>query len=427
MDQMKTIFRYTNIAVLTAAFIALGTVASFAQDPCADAEGQTTLGDKFRAEFADKTIEGRKKAIETGKQFLEKYGACPPAEELATYLKGQVPKMETALKALQDQKAKDDLTNPFDAALKAKDWDKVYSLGKQILEKYPDEYRPVEIVLGSIGGEEAVTKANFKHADDALIFAKKSIADLEAGKTFVLANKPALGFSSFSYPNKEDALGWLNYYIGFITNVVKKDKVGALPYLYKATQAASESKTKAVPYTFIGYYYAAQGDKLADEIQALIKAQDAKDTEEVAKQKVEVIKARVALFNGTNERAADAFARALSRAPDAAAKADIKKALDFSYNRRFGKMDGVDAWVANTVKQPFVNPTTPVEPISDPEPTTSTTTSTAPATPEVNPIAPATKPPTVPAKPATSTPMKPATTTKPQAKVKKAVVKKKTA
>ncbi|MBK8466263.1 MAG: hypothetical protein IPL32_10570 [Chloracidobacterium sp.] len=422
---MKTIFRYTNIAVLLAAFIVLGTVASFAQDPCADAEGQTTLGDKFRAEFADKSIEGRKKAIETGKQFLEKYGSCDSAKDLGDYFKGQLPKMEAGLKVLQDQKAKDDLTNPFDAALKAKDWDKVYSFGKQILEKYPDEYRPVEIVLGSIGGEEAVTKANFKYADDALVFAKQSIADLEAGKTFVLANKPAFGFSFFSYPNKDDAIGWLNYYIGFITNVVKKDKEGALPYLYKATQAASESKTKAVPYSFIGYYYAAQGDKLADEIQALIKAQDAKDTEEVAKQKVEVIKARVALFNGTNERAADAFARAISRAPDAAYKAEIKKALEFSYNRRFGKMDGFDAWVANAQKQPFANPTTPVTPISDPEPTAPAATSTAPTAPEVKPSAPATKPPAVPAKPATTTPAKPAATTKPQAKTKKGVVKKK--
>lgn len=431
---MKTIFRYTNIAVLMAAFIALGTVSGLAQDPCADAEGQTTLGDKFRAEFADKTIDGRKKAIETGKQFLEKYGACPSAEELATYLKGQVPKMEEALKKLQEAKEKSDLTTPFDNALKTKNLDDVFTYGKQILAKYPDEFRLVEIVLGAAGGEEAL-KGNHKYADDGLKFAKQSIADLEAGKSFAIGGKTAYGISlkggfNFEFPNKEDAIGWMNFYVGYINNVVKKDKAASLPYLYKATQAASETKTKPLPYALIGYYYLAEGDKLTDEIQALIKSQDPKDTEEVAKEKVEAIKGKVALSNGTNERAADAFSRALPRITDATYKAEIKKALDFAYNRRFGKMDGIDAWVANSQKQPFANPTTPVTPIFDPEPTapaSTTTTSTVPTAPEVKPSTPATKPPAVPSKPSTTTPMKPATTTKPQAKVKKAVVKKKTA
>lgn len=431
---MKTIFRYTNIAVLMAAFIVLGAVAGFAQDPCGDAEAITVLGDKFRTQFADKTIEGRKTAIETGKQFLEKYGTCASAEELATYLKGQIPKMEEALRKLQEAKAKSDLTTPFDTALKTKNLDDVYTYGKQILAKYPDEFRLVEIVLGAAGGEEAF-KGNYKYADDALKFAKQSITDLEAGKSFTIGDKTAYGISlkggyNFEFPNKEDAIGWMNFYAGYINNVVKKDKSASLPYLYKATQAASDAKSKPLPYSLIGYYYLAEGDKLTDEIQALIKAQDPKDTEEVAKQKVEAIKAKVALSNGTNERAADAFSRALPRITDAAYKTEIKKALDFAYNRRFGKMDGLDAWVANSQKQPFANPTTPVTPVSDPEPTapasTTTTTTTAPTAPEVKPSSPPVKSPTTaPAKPAPTTTAKPAAGTKPQAKLKKAVAKKK--
>ncbi len=440
---MKTIFRYANLAVLLTAFIVLGTVAASAQDPtpkpdpCADAEGLTTLGDKFRTQFGDKSIDGRKAAIETGKQFLEKYGACPAAEELATYLKGQIPKMEDALKKLQEAKAKSDLTTPFDTALKNKNLDDVYTYGKQILAKYPDEFRLVEIVLGAAGGEEAF-KANNKYADDALKFAKQSISDLESGKSFMIGDKTAYGISlkggyNFEFPNREDAIGWMNFYAGYITNVVKKDKAGSLPYLYKATQAASDAKSKPLPYALIGYFYLAEGDKLADEIQALIKAQDPKDTEEVAKQKVEVIKARVALFNGTNERAIDAFARALSRITDAAYKAEIKKALDFSYNRRFGKMDGLDAWVTNAQKQPFADPATAVTPVSDPEPvapasttTTTTTTSPTPTAPPVKSTPPAAKPAsTASPKPAATTTAKPAAAAKPQAKVKKPAAKKK--
>lgn len=440
---MKTIFRYTNLAILIAAIFALGAMAAFAQtatpSPCED-PAQGVARDKITELFKDKTLAGRKAYLEAGKAFLERFGACDSAKDMSEYLTPQLPKLEGVIR---DMQKKDDiaaLTTPFDAALKAKDWDKVYSLGKQILQKYPDDFRTVEIVLGSIGGEEAITKGNFKYADDTLTYGKQSIADLEAGKPFVVGKDTRYGLSltenkkvvyNFEYPNKEDALGWLNWYVGYITNVVKKDKVGSLPYLYKATQAASDVKAKPAPYALIGYYYAAEGDKLTDEIQALSKAQDPKDTEEVAKQKVDAIKAKVALSNGTNERAIDAFSRAISRIPasDATYKAEIKKVLDFSYNRRFGKMDGLDTWVANVQKQPFVNPSTPVTPITDPEPTTapSTGTTAAPSatTPSapVKPAAPTAKPQTTTTKPA-SAPA--ATTSKPQAKAKKPVAKKKT-
>ncbi len=91
---MKTIFRFTTSALLMAVIIVLGAAAGLAQDPCADAEAQTSLGDKFRKEFPDKTIQGRKTAIETGKQFLEKYGAQANLIEI-TYKNGNTIKYYT--------------------------------------------------------------------------------------------------------------------------------------------------------------------------------------------------------------------------------------------------------------------------------------------------------------------------------------------
>src|SRR5438552_13797195 len=98
---MKTIFRFVSFGVLLAAFIAVGNMAGFAQDPCADADGQTALGDKFRELYPKTSVDDRKAAIDTGKQFLEKYGACETAKELTDYLKTNIPKMETRLAALQ--------------------------------------------------------------------------------------------------------------------------------------------------------------------------------------------------------------------------------------------------------------------------------------------------------------------------------------
>src|SRR3954463_5776251 len=130
---MKTIFRSTIATLIFAAIMALGAVATFAQDPCADADGQTKLGDEFRAAYPNKDIPGRQKAIELGKQFQEKYGACASAKELSDYLKSALPKMETALDALVKGKEKDVIVAKFNNGLKTKNWDDVYSAGQQLL------------------------------------------------------------------------------------------------------------------------------------------------------------------------------------------------------------------------------------------------------------------------------------------------------
>lgn len=437
---MKTIFRLMNAGLMLAALLALGAVAGLAQDATCNADEVTAAQDKFDVEYKKgvKDTTARREALRLGKEFIEKYGdaaKCPIAQVRVDWLKINVPKKEQELKDYESKVAEDALIGRFDNALKTKNWDEVYSSGKEILAKYPEKYRPAEIVLAAVGGEEAFYRGNNKYNDDAIRYSKIAIADLEAGKAFTLGTQTRYGLSlkgvyNFEFINKEDALGWLNMYVGYITAVAQKNKQAALPYLYKSTLGTTESSKTPTAYGLIGYYYVEQGDKLVDEIKALEAAQSDKDPEDVAKQKVEAIKAKVAISNGTNQRAIDALARAHALAKDAKYKADIKKAIDFSYNRRFGKMDGLDAWIANSVKQPFENPTTPVTPVSDPEPTTTSSTTTAtppvttPATTNGKPAvtAPATKPAVTPAT-KTTTPPATKSATKPQAVVKKPVKK----
>ncbi len=398
---MKTIFRYTNIGFLLAAIFAVGAVAGNAQDPvagvvqdpCADAEGQTALGDRFRAEFPVGTIPGRKKTIETGKQFLEKYGACETAKDLSDYLKTTLPKLEATLKELTDAEAKTNLLETFNGALKTSNWDVVYSSGKEILQKYPEEFRTVELVLGSIGLDETIKVPRVtKWNDETIRFAKMSIADLEAGKKF-----DSFGVNQFKYNTKDNALGWMNYTLGYIYFFDKNDKKLGLSHLYKATQLASDTKTNPIVYQTIGSFYFDEVVKLAKEVDDMIKAQADTDTPEVAEKKIADIKAKVALVNGTAEAGIDAYGRAHTLA-----KADSKlppeyknvllKRLQELYNVRFGKMDGFDAFVANTIKKPLPNPLDPVTPVSDPEPTTTTTTSTPAAAAAIKPAASTAKP-----------------------------------
>ena len=113
---MKTIIRSTSVALFLVAIIALGAVANFAQDACGDAEGQTKLGDSFRELYPKKDIPGRKDAISTGKQFLEKYGACESAKELSEYLKTTLPKMEANLAKVEKAAREAEIANRFNAA-----------------------------------------------------------------------------------------------------------------------------------------------------------------------------------------------------------------------------------------------------------------------------------------------------------------------
>jgi len=415
-----------------AAIFAIGAVTASAQDPCANIEVLTAAADKVREDFANygkATFDGKQKTIDGGKDFVVKYGACEPTKDLTDYINKYVPGMETQLAAAKEKKAKDDLVARFDNALKAKSWNEVYASGKEILAKYPDEFRDAVLVLGSIGLDEtAKTPRVTTWNDDTLKYAKMSIADLEAGKTF-----KTFGVREFKYKSKEDALGWMNYTIGFILAFDKNNKKDAVPYLYKATQLASDTKNNPIVFQSIGSFYFDDVKRLVGEVTALEARQDPTATPEVQKALVEEIKAKVAMVNGTAEAAIDAYSRAYKLADPTPKgkvyKDGLYKTISDLYNVRFGKATGIDAWITSTTAKPMPNPMNPVAPIRDPEPvapvttTTSTTpTPTAKPTPTttVKPAPSGTKPAGPAAKPASSG-------AKPQATVKKPVAKRKAA
>ncbi|MBV9241892.1 MAG: hypothetical protein JO314_07785, partial [Acidobacteria bacterium] len=166
----KTIFRFTYAGLLVAAVLALGAVAGFAQDPCTDVAGQNAMQDEFDKLYAVKVgdpnfMDSRQKAIDSGKAFLDKYGNCDPTKERSDWLRAKLPGFEKQLADIRKQKERDATVNPFntaltgtsstDAAAKAKAISDAYATGQQIITKYPDDYRTVEIVLATLGGDEA--------------------------------------------------------------------------------------------------------------------------------------------------------------------------------------------------------------------------------------------------------------------------------
>lgn len=370
---MKTIFRFLNVGMLLTAFIAAGAVTSFAQDACADADGQTALYTKFGDQLkAQKTPADRRATIETGKQFLEKYGACAGLEPQAKYLNDAIPKLEAAIKK-EELKA---LFARYDKAVQGKTYADAYAAGKEILAVQPDNL-DIIIPLGAIGLYESYNK-NYVFNDDALRFARMAIDKMNA-------NKPSTkyGVFQFQYNTKENALSEMTYAIGYINYHAKGDKKGALPMYYETTQLPGKNKDNPLVYETIGAYYFDEVKKLADEIKTKIAAQNTADTDEVKLQKENEIKAKIALMKGFAERSMDAYGRAYNKAakdaPTKPYRDGLYKTLETLYGLRFEKKEGLDTWIASTTSKPMPNPTTEVTPVVE-EPTTTTTTTTGATT-----------------------------------------------
>lgn len=416
---MKTIFRFLSVGLLLTAFVAVGSIAAFAQAGCDDTATKTDLDGKFRNNY-DKDLAARKIAVDAGKQYIEKFGECADSKEFVDYLKAYIPTMETRIKKEEAAAATKGRYDKYNAAYKAQNWDEVYAAGKEILAGEPDNM-DVILDLGSIGYDQSITSKNYKYNDDTLRYAKLALEKFKAGKTCERCG------AFYAYKSKDNALGWMNLTIGYIMYNVQGNKKDALPYLFAASQANSDTKNNPLAYDPVGAYFYEDVKKLVDETQATIKTPlpDTATDEEKAKREAD-IKARIALLNGTTERAMDAYAHAYNAAktnPKQKAYADeLYKKLQTLYNLRFQKTDGFDTYIASLTAKPMTDPATAVTPVADTETTpvsASTTTTTPVAEKPAATTAKATTPTAKPSESTTATKAKAATT------VKKPVAKKK--
>lgn len=397
---MKTIFRFLSLAVLGAGFTIAGGTAIFAQDaassPCDNTEARTALEQKVRDNYA---ANPPRVAVAAGEEYIKTYGSCEAEDIKAfiTYLNGYLPPAKAKIKAVDDAAADKLMFDKFDASVNATNWDDMYAAGKQIIAKYPDNLNVI-LVMGSPALDEvAKNPSNNKYNDDTIKYAKLAIQKIQEGKT---SKNGGWGVLKISYGNKENALAWMNWTIGYVMYNGQKNKKDALPYIYESTKHTWTEKLPQV-YGIIGDYYYDQAKTIGDDIRAKVIAAGNKDTDET--------KTLVAQQKAYAERGIDAYARAQQLASDAKYKAGLAASIEALYKVRFQKIDGLSAFVTDTLKKSFPDPSTVPTPIveADPDPVPATTTGngtgTGPSTP------PGVKPPMVPA--ATDTrPMTPSTT-----------------
>lgn len=363
---------------MMAAFVLANSTSGFAQVSDKDKLYETFIG------CYKTTDKQQKDACYTGtaKTFLDSYEK--DNDDYTKFVRKQYDKYLAAIKAEADAVIYDRFNNAVKNP-QSVNADDAISSGREIIAKNPDLV-DVPIVLASVGFDNASAKTpNDKYNNDAINYAKMAIQKIEAGKTSENYGAYAYSYKTKEFPDgKNNALGWMNYYIGYIMFNRMNQKKEALPYFYKASQFTSGTKNYPELYRTIGSWYVDEFIKLDTDRVAKINAAGGKDTDETL--------ALLALQKGYADRAVEAYARAYAVAGNDAANKAYKDSLlsrvKELYAIRFNKdMTGFDAYIAAAPGKPFTDPATAVVPVVEAVPATSNgaseaTTMTNTATPQ---------------------------------------------
>lgn len=372
---MKNVLKFLTLGLIFATIGATSVTSTFAQ---ASVEDCGALYDKFLADRPAKDIPGMERAVAAGNEYLEKCKETEgQKEELVPYVNRQLARIKENLKFDLEER---DYYKPFREAFESKNTAKIIESGKKILILQPD-YVDLLITLASVGYDEA-RKGVDTYNTDTVNFAKTALQKINEGKPSVpIEGKyPNGAWGMYSYisvtqkctDGKTNAIGWMNYIVGYINYYRLKNLKDSVPYLYKASQVGCETKEVGDIYRMIGSWYIEEFKRLDDERDKLIKA----TVTEEAPNGVETdeTKALLALQKGYMERIVDAYVRGANLPTTSKEDKDrwLAMAKQF-YGFRFKEdMSGYNAWVANSTSKPFADPTSAVTPVAE-EPTTATT------------------------------------------------------
>ncbi|CAN5778434.1 hypothetical protein BH20ACI4_BH20ACI4_04660 [soil metagenome] len=396
---MNKFLRVLGLGLMIATF----AFAGFAQQ---ERTREIVYGE-FTSNYQSNEVAKLQVALNAAKEYVEKFNTADD-EAQVTYFKNEaipflvkeIEKKGTQKLAKEESDAWFALLGNIEKANKAKNWAEVLSYGKQALDKqhkYLDQgyltselvksqKLDIAIILGVMGFDRAAEK-NDTFNNDAVTYLKQAIQQIEAGQT-----SKNFGLLGYELKNKENALGLMNYYIGYIQYYRQKKEGEAIPYFYKATQYNSAAKDFAAIYENIGDTYydkIAELDKKRLERTAVFEKEENEETKAALAKEIKGIYAEQ---KGYAERGIEAYSKAM-KAAQADAKSSqqykdsLRGTLEQLYKFRFpDKKDGIDAYINTAASKPLTNPATPVQPITEEETpattgsTTSTTTSTTPST-----------------------------------------------
>ncbi|HQZ96251.1 MAG TPA: hypothetical protein PLP21_08010 [Pyrinomonadaceae bacterium] len=239
----------TNFALLFL-FAALFTAVGTAQKPKSKDEALKEIA----ALVATKNPEDMAKAYPLGKDFVARFGKDN---------KDGKDKAVNQVKAFVEGYRE----NSFFAAVDGNKPADAFALGKDILAEHPDDVS-VMINLAHAGYNSLGTTRNKTYANETISFAKSAAQAIESGttpKTFA------------PYKDKDEALAWMYYIPGYI--VIDTDYKEAAANIYKATTFNAPVKESSLPYYLIASYYEDVYAKLSTDLKAKVAAKTINDAD----------------------------------------------------------------------------------------------------------------------------------------------------
>lgn len=188
--------------------------------------------DNYRGDAGQKQL-----AVKAAREFIERFENDPDLKAQIDYLKKVVPKLEAIDTWESDTR---NLYSKFDEALKEERWEDLYVAGAEILKREPD-FVDVSLVLAAVGFENKNSRGIYP--EQTVFYAEKSIELLEAN-TKSRTNR--YGVLKYTYDDKPNALGWMNYIIGYLKYYQLDQKDEAIGYFNKAKTYRSEARALAL-------------------------------------------------------------------------------------------------------------------------------------------------------------------------------------
>jgi hypothetical protein len=273
--------------------------------------------------FVDNRVTNPSAAYQAARDYLQKYPK--DKDQYTDYLQKWIMFYE-----------RDDRKKKLPILINEKNFAEAYRTGTKILTDEP-EYLRAQIDLGYAGYLAASAK-NETYNTEALGYAKKAIAALEAGK---------VPTEWAPFKGKDDTLAYLYYAVGFLTLKTAPDQ--ALDSLLKA--ASFESDIKKTPST---YYFVA----IAYESGPYKTMSAAFQTNYANKPETPESKAALEKLNVVIDRIIDAYARAIAAAgtdpKTEQSRKDWQAQLTNYYKFRHDGSDaGVNEYIAAALQKPL--------------------------------------------------------------------------
>ncbi|HXI23282.1 MAG TPA: hypothetical protein VNG71_05350 [Pyrinomonadaceae bacterium] len=328
--------RTIKLLALAAALAVFAVPALAQNDQCTDENKDLWYAKTFLPNFKGDAAQ-QKLAYDAAMKYIN---ACGLDDQYAKYMK-------RVLVDPVDANAKTaDIGKLFDAAVKGNKYAEQMRLGKQLLEKDPDNV-DLNVILGIAGLGDASL------LNEAATYATKAISLIESGKTPKVYTK-------------DQALAQLDWTIA--RSKLTSAPADAITDLLKAAKIESEVKKNPALYVDLAAAYAnGSRQKLTAEYQASLKPD-----------KTETDQSKVILenLNRVIDNQIDAMARAAALTPDATKKKELitDLAVDYKYRNKAATDANVTELVAKVLSTPIPDVPTPVTSVPGPSPSSTPAT-----------------------------------------------------